>query len=72
MDFNHGTAKLKKNIIVKDMIVHRIDEEGIITAFLPNEQVYAVMFDGLTDPKNWFVFHDLKTFNEYFNYTLKD
>ena len=72
MDFNHGTAKLKKDIIIEGNVVRKTGEEGIITAYLPDEQTFGVMFDGLMGTGNWFTFHGTEDFNEYFDYTLND
>ena len=70
-DWNHGTAKLKKDIIYDGRIVRHQGETGVITAFLPEDGKYAVIFDGQMGPDNWFNFSDVETFNEYFEYELQ-
>ena len=70
---NHGTATLKVNIINDTgEIIREVGEVGIITAFLPDDNKYAVMFEGEMGANNWFTFHDKETFEEYFDYELNE
>ena len=57
--FDHGAIKLRK-----DLHSHRAGEEGIITAYLPEDNTYAVMFDGKIGGDNWITM-DKITFDEY-------
>lgn len=67
---NHGTATLKKSLI-NDVgeVIRKKGESGIITAFLPEDDRYAVMFDGQMGVNNWFTFNK-KSFEEHFNYEI--
>jgi len=56
---DHGAIKLRK-----DWRVHSAGKEGIITAYLPEDDRYAVMFDGKMGMDNWVTF-DKITFDEY-------
>jgi hypothetical protein len=70
MDFVHGIAKLKKDIIIENNTVRKVGEEGVITAYLPEDEKFAVMFDGMMGPENWFTFTSKESFDEWFDYTL--
>ena len=67
---NHGIATLKKDIIIEEKIVRKKGEVGNITAFLPEDNIYAVIFNWKVGPENWFTFHSKESFEEYFDYEL--
>jgi len=62
MNFNHGRAKLKKdyhNLVIGD--------EGMLTAYLPEDNTFAVHFGD----KGWFTFKiTLEEFTELFDIEL--
>lgn len=63
MNFNHGQAKLKKNF-------HHLvaGDEGILTAYLPEDNKFAVLFG---DEKGWHTFDmTLEEFTELFEVEL--
>ena len=66
---NHGTATLKKDIIIENQVVRKKGETGIITAFLPEYDKYAVMFDGQMGTNNWFTLNKIQ-FDEFFDYKI--
>ncbi len=69
---NHGTATLKKDIINDSgSIIREVGEKGIITAYLPEDNKFSVIFDSEMGANNWFTFNDIETFKGYFNYTLE-
>lgn len=65
----HGTVVLKENLIDnKGHVFRHIGEQGVITAFLPENDIYAVMFDGKIGIGNWFGF-DGASFRKFFTIT---
>lgn len=65
----HGKATLKKPLEMKDYTIPE-NTNANITAFLPEMDVYAVMFDEIEFPGAWITFTDLEVFNEYFIFQL--
>ncbi len=52
---NHGTAIINESLLnFDDDIVVNVGEEGIVTAYLPEEETFAVMFSG----DRWFTFNE--------------
>jgi hypothetical protein len=70
---NHGTATVKKEILINDKVIHEIGKVGIITCFLPSWNKYAVMFEGWgpENPEAFFSF-DEESFEKHFDYILHD
>ena len=67
---NHGTATLKMDLVDESgNILRHIGEVGVITAFLPDDAKYAVMFDGKMGFGNWFTM-DKVSFEMFFDYQL--
>ena len=72
MDFNHGTATVKETLCDREgNILRRVGEIGVITAFLPEVDKYAVMFDGLVGVGNFFTL-DKVSFDKFFEYEVKE
>lgn len=62
---NHGTAKIKKELVdLEGNIVVQIGEVGVITAYLPDDETFAVLFS----ENRWYTFRESeKTFLERFD-----
>jgi len=70
LKYPHGIATVQRPIIKNNNeVIHRVGEVGIITAFLPDRDIYAVKFDG-DEPYNWITM-DFANFNKFFTYELK-
>ena len=70
MDMNHGSATLRKDIYdERGNVLRKKGEVGIITAFLPEDDRFAVMFDECIGINNWFTL-DRASFEEFFDYKL--
>jgi hypothetical protein len=70
MDLNHGTATLREDLVDGDgKVLRKKGETGEITAFLPEDDKYAVMFDGCVGVGNWFTL-DRVSFEKFFDYKL--
>lgn len=64
---NHGTVVVKENLVSPTGDVWRhVGEQGVITAYLPEDNIYAVMFDGQMGVGNWFTM-DLVSFEKFFD-----
>lgn len=67
--FFHGTATLKVDL--KDhegKTLRKTGEVGEITAFLPRDETFAVIFERKVGPGNWFTFkNNFETFKEMFD-----
>lgn len=51
----HGIATVKENLVGPAGVVYRrVGEQGVITAWLPEDDRYAVMFEGKMGVGNWF------------------
>lgn len=52
---NHGTAIMNEPLLnFDDSVIVNIGEEGIVTAYLPEQETFAVMFSG----DRWFTFKE--------------
>lgn len=67
-EFNHGTATLKIDMITSKGVIIPTGTNAIITAFLPDMNIYGVLFDELG---HWVTFEDVETFKHFFDYELK-
>ena len=68
--FNHGTATLRCDIEDdKGNVIRKKGETGVITAYLPDMDKFAVMFDGHVGVGNWFTL-DRTSFEQFFDYKL--
>ena len=66
----HGTATLIEDMRDKEgNIIRHAGEVGIITAYLPSNNKFSVMFDSRMDANSWFTF-DKFSFDKFFQYTL--
>jgi len=70
----HGTATLKVDLKDNDgSILRSIGEIGEITAYLPDDDTFAVMFERKAGPGNWFTFmNNLEMFNDMFDVVLNE
>ena len=66
----HGRAVVIKDVLINDRVVHEVGKRGNITAFLPEQEKYAVMFPnwGKDNPEAWVNYSSKKDFDEYFDY----
>lgn len=68
-EFNHGTAILKIDMITSKGVTIPTGTNAIITTFLPDMNIYGVLFDELG---HWVTFEDVKAFENFFDYELKE
>ncbi len=67
MGLLYSRALLKHDLLDEsNKVLRKKGEIGVITAYLPRQDVYAVMFDGKIGPGNWFRF-DKITFTTLFD-----
>jgi hypothetical protein len=68
---SHGTATIKGTLQdAEGGILVDVGEQGIITAYLPVDETFAVMFP---DNKGWYTFKETEEeFNNRFEVTLDD
>lgn len=66
-----GVALLKKDIVYPDGFTIESGKQAIITAWLPEDNVHTVWFEGIRSPKCWINFKNIDEFNEHFDYELK-
>jgi len=71
-EFNHGIATLKEDLQFSNKITVPVGTQGIITAFLPDMNVFSVLFDEKQFPGCWAVFDNQKWFETIFSCELKD
>ena len=67
----HGIATLREAIVTKDdEVIVAGGEEGLITAYLPDDETFAVMFK---DDNGWYTFKESEeTFKERFFIVLNE
>jgi len=67
----HGIASLRTALVTKDdEVIVAVGEEGLITAYLPDDETFAVMFK---DDKGWHTFKESEeTFKERFFIVLNE
>ncbi len=76
----HGLATLKKELVVTENVTHEVGKQGIISAFLEEQDIYAVVFPKWSKerPENWITFKGDDTisgrevFESYFDYELNE
>ena len=70
-EFIHGIARLRIALVTKDdEVIVEVGAEGLITAYLPEDETFAVMFK---DDNGWYTFKESEeTFKERFFVMLNE
>ena len=61
-EINHGKAKLVQPLTLGDITYNNV--VGTITAWLPEDDIYAILFDEIPEPNNWVRF-DKQSFDTF-------
>ena len=66
----HGVATLKKDIVIDEKVLQKEGTQSMITAYLPEENIYAIIFNGIMDANHFFRFSSKDDFENYCDYKL--